>query len=90
MRYFLFDEPVRVLIRAEKEYDAIEAFKVGMKRHVHEEDLLTIEFKEISRDRALVMFSRADSEEKEQLSEEELVDLFNKDTLRILTVPHDY
>lgn len=81
MKYFEIHEPYAALIKARSKYEAISVYN----EHVADADTDT-EVEEISRDKALIRFSRGMDEDRKLSKEKEIIERFNQEQADVLLI----
>jgi hypothetical protein len=81
MKFFEINEPYAALIKAQSKYEAISVYN----EYVADADTDT-EVEEISRDEALVRFSRGWDEDRKLSKEKEIIERFNQEQADVLLI----
>lgn len=88
MRYFEIHDPYYAMLKATDQDEAINKYTEFVADD--EEDTLKDEIREVSRDIALIMFSRGTGEGSELKSPAELLEEFNKEEADILLITSEF
>lgn len=81
MKFFEINEPYAALIKAKSKYEAISVYN----EYVADADTDT-EVEEISRDQALIRYSRGMTEDNKPSKEKELLETFNREQSDVLLI----